>query len=316
MSIDGESKAQFYKTMKLRFNKCLNLTMNCPNEAIRAHSVQNATALGFIEEGGHVSELKMKIVDDAPACTFTCVGRNQASTFMGLCNDHDTELFLPIDTKPLDLRDPEQLFLIAYRSVTRELHVVMESAIRMQTTLEEQIKLGKVPANESSPVMMAATGALYKSWLVYRYRVQCFDQELIKGRYKNVLHSIFTIKGRVPVLAASSFFPVADDPMKKNMPRVSLNLIPIAADETAVIFSYAKSQSGVARRRIANVILKSGDEKLLALSTLILDTMENFFLRPSHVASWSEDKRKLIEASFVSTIDGHYLEPKPEFMLF
>jgi hypothetical protein len=49
-------------------------------------------------------------------------GRNEASTFTGLCSAHDADLFRPIDTRELDVNDREQFFLLAYRSVTREVH--------------------------------------------------------------------------------------------------------------------------------------------------------------------------------------------------
>lgn len=53
--------SEFFKTMKVRFNKCLEPGLSCSEPAIRAHSVQNATALGLIAEENHVSELRMKI---------------------------------------------------------------------------------------------------------------------------------------------------------------------------------------------------------------------------------------------------------------
>lgn len=317
MSVDGQSKAQFYAAMKVRFNKCLSPTMHCPNDAIRAHSVQKATALSLIEEVGHVSELKPKIVADEPVCEFTKIGRNSASTFTGLCGEHDTEIFLPIDTKPLDLEDAEQLFLIAYRSVTRELHVVMESALRLQSAYMMQIKLGIVDKNEPCAAGIEATRAWYKSWLVWRYRYQHYDLALANGRFKDILHSTFTISGRMPVLASSSFFPVDDTLADKGATRIALNVIPIASDETAVVFSYPKVQSGTARKRIAPVMLKSGEAQLLAFSTMVLDATENFFMRLSHVASWSDEKRNRIEKAFASTVsEGTFLQPSPELMLF
>jgi hypothetical protein len=317
MSTEGQQKAQFYDAIKLRFNKCLDVTMSCSHAAIRAHSVQNSTALSYIEEDGHVSELRLRIENDKPVCRFQRIGRNNASTFTGLCGTHDTELFKPIDTKPLNITDAEQLFLIAYRSVTRELHVVMESAIRIQTTFERQAAIGLVPKDQPSPQMIEATKAMYKSWLVWRYRFNHYDNALVKGQFNNILHSTFVVKARQPVLAASSFFPDSDIKDPKKLTRIALNIIPTAADETAVIFSYPKSQSGIARKRIAPIILKSGDEKLLALSTLMLDATENFFVRPSHLLSWPDEKRETIEKSFMTTIsEAAYLKAKPEFMLF
>ena len=320
MSDQGQQKAQFYAAMKLRFNKCLSVDMTCQNDAIRAHSVQNATALSLIEEAGHVSELKMRIVNDVPVCQFQPIGRNNASTFTGLCDTHDTEIFKPIDTKPLDIEDIEQLFLIAYRSITRELHVVMENAVRLQSILERRIAVGLASKDEPSPEMIEATRAMYKSWLVWRYRYEHYDTCLINGSFKTMLHSKFVIKGRQPVLAASSFFSESDPADQKKLmklTRIALNIIPVAADETAVIFSYPKSQSGIARKRIAPIILKAGDEKLLTLSTLMLDATENFFVRPSHVNGWPQEKRELIEKSFLSTVSqSAYLKEMPELMLF
>lgn len=152
--LTGTQKALFFKTIGLKFNKCLSPEMSCTNAAIRAHSVQKSTALSFIEEQGHVYGLKMKIDDGKPACAFEKLGRNNASTFTGFCNLHDTEIFRPIDTKPLDLNDAEQLFLVAYRSITRELHVVMEGAVRLQTLHQTHVNSGVVSPDQ--PTISAA----------------------------------------------------------------------------------------------------------------------------------------------------------------
>lgn len=94
-------------------------------------------------------------------------------------------------------------------------------------------------------------------------------------------------------------------------------MIPLSVDETAVIFSYPKVHSGPARRHIAPVMMKSGEDQLLALSTLALDTTENFFLRASHVDSWSDEKKAFIQKAYFSTVkDGAYLKPHAELMLF
>ena len=44
-----------------------------------------------------------------PVIEFGPVGRNNASTFTGLCSGHDTELFKLIDTEPLDVGNAEQM---------------------------------------------------------------------------------------------------------------------------------------------------------------------------------------------------------------
>lgn len=317
MTTEGEVKAEFFKNMKLRFEKCLWPTMQCPKDPIRAHSVGKSTSLVFIEEAGHVLEMRPKIVNDKPATQFVKIGRNEASTFTGFCNQHDTQLFLPIDTKPLKLDDPEQLFLIAYRSATRELHAVMLAAVRLQTGLRTLVERGSVSGSEWSPPMQKATGALLKSWLVWRFRNLHYDFALAKADYKSILHSTYTITGRKPVLASSSFFPIDDLRMSKKTVWVALNVIPIADDETAVVFSYPKVHSGIARKRIAPVMTTFGEERIATLSNLILDSTENFFMRPSHVANWPDERRRRIEEAYFATVRNNvFLQPSPDLMLF
>ncbi len=314
---NGEQKARFYEAIKQKFNKCLCPDMVCEKPAIRAHSVQKATALSFIEDAQHVYGLKMTFRGDEPVCEFEKIGRNNASTFTGFCNQHDTEIFRPIDTKPLDLEDTEQLFLIAYRSVTRELHAVFEGAAKLMHVHESNVKLGLVNANDPTVSAFAPVEAIFKAWLTWRYRCDHYDINLLKGRYTEIKHSIFTISGRPAVLASSSFFPTVENPRDNRKPRIALNMIPLSDNETAVIFSYPKAQSGNARKYIAPVMLKNGEDRLLALSTLALDTTENFFLRPSHVDSWSPEKKAFIQEAYFSTIKkGAYLEPQSEYMLF
>ncbi|MFK0167031.1 hypothetical protein, partial [Rhizobium sp. NPDC090279] len=97
----------------------------------------------------------------------------------------------------------------------------------------------------------------------------------------------------------------------------TLNMSPISADETAFVFSYPKVQSANARKLIAPVMLTNGDDRLLALSTLTLCTAENFFLRPSHVDSWSDRKRATLQKAYFSTVkEGAFFASQPEYMLF
>lgn len=144
-----------------------------------------------------------------------------------------------------------------------------------------------------------------------------YDMQFAKGRYQEIAHSIFKISDRQAVLASSSFFPTDKNPYNKKAVRIALNMIPLSTDETAVIFSYPKVHSGPARRHIAPIMMKRGEEQLLTLSTLALDTTENFFLRPSHVDSWSNEKKVFIQEAYFSTVKhGAYLKPRPELMLF
>ena len=78
------------------------------------------------------------------------VGRNDASTFAGFCNQHDAELFRLLDTKPPDRADREQLFLLAYRGITCELHAIMTGAVQLQSLYTARIERAADSPDSSS----------------------------------------------------------------------------------------------------------------------------------------------------------------------
>lgn len=107
-----------------------SLDLECGKPAVKAHSIQNGGTLGELCEANHVYMLRGKspLEYDPEMPEFGKVGRNKATTFTGLCNKHDTKLFLPIESRPLDLSDPKHVFLLTYRSALRAAHSAIENA--------------------------------------------------------------------------------------------------------------------------------------------------------------------------------------------
>jgi hypothetical protein len=316
MAATKEAIGHFVQTMKARYERCLEPSFACEKQAISAHSVQNATAMDLIAHNNHVYGFRPRLGAAGPKFSFQMIGRKQASTFTGLCSDHDSEIFRPIDTRPLSLNDPEQLFLIAYRSVTRELHTVLEAVERLQKTYKYLVAAGRVEADKPSMPALEIKGHMDKAFSVWRYREEHYDEAFQKARFDDVQHSTFVIEGRPPVLAASSFFSIDNKRWGERFKAVCLNVVPLTAAETAVIVSFPKAHSGDARRYVASVFLKEGDARLQALSRLIIDRAENFFLSPPHLESWSPEKRQLIETAYVGTVEGRTVPQNPELMLF
>jgi hypothetical protein len=217
----------FVKGMKIKYKKCLHPYLDCNTDAIRAHSVSNAASLGMIAQNNHVYQFAMRIEGNGPVCRLEKIGRNKASTFTGLCADHDAELFQPIDREELSLEDPEQLFLIAYRSVTRELHVCLEGAMRIQNSYQRLVAEGKISNEESSPQGQAAYQHILKAWAAWKYRYKYFDLDIVKRKYRNLRHSIFMIADEKPCVAASAFLSVEPKPWGNVHPAVALNIIPL-----------------------------------------------------------------------------------------
>src|SRR4051812_46661660 len=83
MTISGEDLQRFFTTYNSRFGKCLEPSMACTSEAIRAHSIQNARVIDLLETNGHVIAFRPHFSADGPTIDFESVGRNRASTFTG-----------------------------------------------------------------------------------------------------------------------------------------------------------------------------------------------------------------------------------------
>ena len=125
------------------------LLLDCDKEPIRAHSIQNARVLDLITQtDGHVFMPRYRLVNGEPKMEFAKVGRNEASTFPGLCSKHDTELFKAIDTEPLEVDNCEHRRQLAYRSVNREMHAELENCERAWVIHEEICKAQQADPNE------------------------------------------------------------------------------------------------------------------------------------------------------------------------
>src|SRR5690348_1650773 len=146
-----EELVEFFRTRKIGFGRCLEPTMQCNQPAIRAHSIQNRQTIALLEQDNHVLAWQPRFSQAGPDVALRRIGRNDASTFAGFCNQHDTELFRPLDTKPLDAADREQLFLLAYRGITCELHAIMTGVVQLQSLCTARVECGADSPDSSSP---------------------------------------------------------------------------------------------------------------------------------------------------------------------
>lgn len=312
--MDGQARGVFYASLQERYRRCLEPSLTCRHDAIRAHSVQNNGALSLIEEAGHVYGLQQKLEGSEVVVRFGRVGRNNASVFTGYCGDHDAEIFKPIDTRPLVLDDHEQLFLLAYRAVSRELHVAIEWGARVQNRYEA---LKQASSNMVPRARFEANQHMLKAWGTWRYRLAHFDKPFASGRFDRVKHSIIRLQDQEPVLAASSFCSVDFKLWGKPFAAVVTNVIPIDTQETVVIFSYSAEHSGKVRKAIAPIMLASGREQKYELSHFLINKVDNFFISPRAMETWTDEKKRHIEEAFMSNVGTNVAIPRtPELMLF
>lgn len=300
------------------FYRCFWPKEWCKQKSIRAHSIQNNRVLALLSESGHIVMLKcQQDLDNEPKVDFKMVGRNQATTFTGLCGKHDKELFKLIDDEELDFANKEQLFLLAYRSVLRELHSKMKAAVDIQSIYTKAIELGRSDPNIPDEAMQEATIAIYESYMFYRYKFS-FDMIFQRQSFDDLVHEMLCIDTIYPSIAASSVFSPLDNIkqyVNRNDPKcVVLNVIP-SKSTTTVVFSYKASHRDYVRHSIYDILSASSYLRSYLLSKLILMHCENFVISPRCYREMGDDKKEAIKKYFMTNIFAEKTDYNDERLL-
>ncbi len=266
---------------------CLDASGNCERDAIRAHSIQNSERLmGLLAEDGHVAEVAPR--GQPPRLELRRVGRRRASTFAGLCAEHDAQIFRPLDTQPLDPENPEHRFLLAYRAVIRE-HYVLR---RTEDLMKRANALPKLSA-EPSIHYFADVGKRFAD-----YRRRYFDTTLQEHDFESIESRVLEIKTTSATIAVSSLYSL-DLAIRPDgdVARAALSVVPVSPTRSVAIVSYVPDD----RQFVVNELAKAfppKEDHAHELSRLILETSENFVLRPGFTEGWSREKtRKIIAAA-------------------
>jgi hypothetical protein len=291
--------------------------MQCDQPAIRAHSIQNRQTIALLEQDNHVLAWQPRFSQAGPDIALRRIGRNDASTFAGFCNRHDTELFRPLDAKPLDGADPEQLFLLAYRGITCELHAIVTGVVQLQSLYTAMVERGADRPDSSSPAGQKAVEQMLLSWATWRYRHSYYDEPLLRRSFDGVEHDVIDLNGQVPCVAASSFITVKDAPLNEELIGVAINILPVSETRTVASFSYAKKDQGSVRAALDRILGSTGDVQKYELSKLVLSRISNVLISPRHFDHWGEERKDKIAGAFVRTVESQQdVGEDADFMLF
>lgn len=309
-----EMKKFFFKASKGQFNRCLAPGMTCRAKAIRAHSVQNSKVLDLLCRNDHVKAITKRIDKDKdPIIYFDDVSRNRATTFTGLCSEHDTEMFRPLEAQPIDPASRQHLFLIAYRAAIRELHAVMDGARKIQLAYLKRVEVGWDSGDEPSPAGNLALHHMMKAWLSYRFKDQ-LDTALTADRYEYLEHRVLHIAHHQPTIAVSSVFSIDGAVRDEDWVRVALNVLPVSLQQTIVVFSYLPVDAALVLNALDGILNSDGHRQKYHLSKLILNNCENFVLAPSYYDTWSTEKVNAVTQYFVQTLFTGNLNEENEYL--
>lgn len=316
-SLDKELKSHFFRQLASQFNRCLEPTLQCQKKAIRAHSVQNSGVLDLLSKDGHVIQLQFHFEGERqPKIEYKSIGRNKATTFTGLCSDHDRAIFEEIDTKPIDQNNKLQLYFLAYRSVLRELHATMDAAVSLQGAYLKLVELGYAPKDKPSPPGVEATFHMLKAWRTYRYK--CKYDDLYEGQqFSKLVHVVRIVDIEKPTIAASAFFGVGKYTGAEDIKGVLINVVPLDENKALIVFSYLNEHKLEVEIELGDILVAEGYYLKYLVSKILLKRGENFVINTEYFESWSDDKKETILEYFVSTIlDSGNEKDSEHFYLF
>ena len=216
------------------------------------------------------------------------VGVRRASTFTGFCRHHDSSTFAPIEKNPFRACE-EHCFLLAYRTLCRELYVKRAAADSIEqmreldrgwTVVEQRHWQSRVDAVEEGQRVGLRDLESYKSR---------FDAMLIGRDFSDTVFYVLRIAETPDVLASFGCFIkfdfegnlLQDTSDKSQRPdALFVSLIPTDSGG-AIAFAWVDEQLG-ACSRFAESLHGLRDEQLSdATVRLIFEHSENTFFRPS-----------------------------------
>lgn len=246
--------------------------------------------------GGHVTELSIRHVDGEPKLGFYDIGVREASVFSGLCGEHDTKLFEPVDKLDFDFRDPRNLFLIAHRAFLRELH----AKLRMLKTfgdLDRVIKeLELVSEDGISHAELMVRQQLRILQDVFLYRA-LLDDALEAGRWESMAHIPILLEDQKPTVAMSAMYSLDEIATPTGVARIMMSALP-RDDGVGVVFSFLESERELIAPALERFRTATGHYQKYLLSKNILLFCENIFFAPAFIYGLSEEAREAILGAY------------------
>ena len=291
-----------------KYLQCLDPKEACTRRPIRAHSIQNGALLEKLQHDGHVVMPKLKHdLNSGLRVRFESVGRNKATTFTGLCADHDRDIFAPIETTSIDVENELHLFLLVYRAVLREAHATIEGAIKNQLAYHEKVILNLIPGDRPTPDGLRTTGFLINCYETYLYKRE-FDQFYLDNDFHELRHDKIFLKQNAPTIAVNSLFTSADNVQNPDeTERIILNIFP-TAQGTHVIFSYLRRQEPFVKAHLSEVLQADGVQCLYLISKLVLRNCENFVIAPKYFETIPDESRIAMLDYFQRTLSEDLLD--------
>jgi len=184
-----------------------SLHSECSKGVISSHTVSRSGSLGAIQRDGHVFSYSLDMLGlqrTGGRLRPESTGWKQASTFPGFCGYHDKRLFEPLEDAPFQ-GTKEQCFLIAYRSLCKEIHAKASSA--------KQSDLRTAFAEKSAAVASAVAAFNKGTSIAFRdlkrHKLR-YDKVLLNKDWRKVCGTLIEFDRTFPIQCTAGIFPDKD----------------------------------------------------------------------------------------------------------
>ena len=266
-------------------------TDTCSERIVRAHTVQRRGGLAAIAEDGHVISVESAARDlhrNEGRFVPRRVGVRSASTFMGFCNRHDTEMFRAVETGAVRL-NPQACFLLGFRAIAYE-HYMKALQQRLMglirrtdagLSFEEQCAIQQIAhAFEVGVLRGVEDCTRWKRQYDTMFREERLDgHRFVAVEYSDIL----------PVVGCGAFHPEFDfdgNALQRighgdaHLEHVTFNLTALN-DRSVMILGWTEGNQGPAEAFARSFRNLSDRQKPSATVQLAFEHMSNVFMKPS-----------------------------------
>lgn len=308
--------------------KCMvpeTLKTECTKKIIKAHTVSKSSNLKQISKDGHVLGFKANVMElDKNKGKFPVekIGINNASIINGFCSKHDKELFSVIEDEEFVFSD-EQIFMLAYRAIARELYLKYGSTENNKNMKEydkgqpKEIQLMiQMLSNHMTEGTDLAVRDLEKLKSMY-------DKKLVEKNFSSVKYYCILINSVPEIMSSAGWTPELDFNDNKlvdfsdkdvNFNSLTVSTIALKGDKGAIVFAWLEEMdSKPCYDFIKSFNDISDDYKDSAILKWLFECNENIYWSEDWWNSIKLDKQNELINSMMNIISGPSLKGYKNF---
>jgi hypothetical protein len=285
--------------------------IGCDKPTIRAHSISNKRLLLKLSKDGHVMHFNR---DSSEWGSLVQTGRGAATTFQGMCGDHD-KIFHPIDNEDYEVGNKQQEYLFAMRAAAKEFNT--RNAMVHATH-------ARVADNSQQEFPLSPAGLAMMDMFQPGFDLGLEDQKITRGvfvdtfttsKYNVIDTAVIEVTEELPMAVSSTFNLETDydgilindlSPAgySQRMKPCFFTVFP-QGGKTYALISYLH-RDRKAYGSLKNLNSLSETERKVIISNILTAYTENFTAEPDYWASLSDDTKSKYSTMYANSLDpGH-----------